>query len=108
MTSNLLPHLPQVATPYMEPGRCKGSNLLPLGSKKVAGWVAGCRSTFWLTYAVCSVKGSKGSNFIKNLRIRRKAKRAYRANNGNNLLHLLPQHAKRSMNREGISGVGYE
>ncbi len=69
MISNLLPHSLQVATSYTNSGMCKGSNSPSPGSKKVAGWVAGWVRSLRLTYAVYPTKGSKGSNFVKNLRI---------------------------------------
>jgi hypothetical protein len=70
--SNLLPRAPEVATRYADPSSYKGSNLPLWGSRNVAGWVAGCLSTFWLTRADFPVKGSKGSNFSKNYARERK------------------------------------
>jgi hypothetical protein len=67
-----------------------------VGSKWVAGWVAGCYLQIPLIYALYIASGSRCSSFIQILALEEKRKRkereyTYRYLSRDKLLHLLPR-----------------
>ena len=98
MSSTLLPRRPQVATLIWGVSSQIGSKLPPLGSRRVAAWVAAWVAEVTLTYGFQGLRGSRGSSFLNKLRVKEKEKegREYKGNNRDKLLHLLPRYASRA------------
>jgi hypothetical protein len=72
VSSRLLPHHAQVATHKPLAYTCLGSNLMSVGSRQVAGWVAGWIWKISLTYGSKRLTGSRCSIFINKLRVEKK------------------------------------
>lgn len=67
--------------------------MLSMCSRWVAGWVAGIT----LTHGFEGLMGSRCSSFLNKLRTKRRGgEEAYRGNNRDKLLHLLPQYASQA------------
>lgn len=67
-----------------------------VGSRWVAGWVAGCYLQISLIYALYRVSGSRCSSFIQSSALEEKREQrereyTYRDLNRDKLLHLLPR-----------------
>jgi hypothetical protein len=78
VSSRLLPFHAQVAT-YIGVGEgFVGSNLVSVGSRQVAGWVAGWIWKISLIYGHKRLTGSKGSTFINKLRVEKIGEREKR------------------------------
>lgn len=67
VSSKLLPCSAQVATSEAFAHDGAGSNLAPVGSRGVAGWVAGWVEDIPLTNGVEKLTGSRCSNFFNKL-----------------------------------------